>query len=51
MDDAVGQVIQTLKDNGMFEDTIIFFTADVRMKFELVQLLGLFLQNRMEVKL
>ena len=29
LDDAVGNVTQSLKDHGMFEDTIIVFTADV----------------------
>ena len=29
MDEAVGNVTQTLKDSGMYEDTIIIFTADV----------------------
>ena len=30
MDEAVGQVVEELKRSGMFDNTIIVFTADVR---------------------
>ena len=30
MDDAIGNVTDSLKRNGMFEDTLIIFTSDVR---------------------
>ena len=30
MDEAVGNVTSALRANGMFEDTIIIFTGDVR---------------------
>lgn len=29
MDDLVGNVTQNLKDNGLYDDTLIVFTADV----------------------
>ena len=31
MDDAVGNVTETLRERGMLENTIILFTADVRI--------------------
>ncbi len=31
MDEAVGNITDTLKEHGMFDDTIILFTADVKL--------------------
>ena len=36
MDDAIGNVTESLKRNGMFENTLIIFTADVRPLFLLL---------------
>ena len=30
MDDAVGEVVEALKRNNLFDNTIVVFTADVR---------------------
>ena len=30
MDSAIGQVVAALKDTGMYNDTVIVFTSDVR---------------------
>ena len=42
MDDAVGQVVESLKQNNLFDNTIIVFTADVRKStINLAQVLAL----------
>ena len=32
MDEEVGQMVKALKDTQMFDDTIILFLSDVRLK-------------------
>jgi arylsulfatase A-like enzyme len=29
MDDAVGEIVQTLRDAGLYDDTVIVFSSDV----------------------
>ena len=29
MDDAIGTIVQNLKDNGLYDESIIVFSADV----------------------
>ena len=33
MDQAFGEVVQALKDAGLYENSIIIFTSDVRKSF------------------
>ena len=33
LDEAIGNVVKALKDNNMYDDTIIVFTADVKDQY------------------
>ena len=35
LDEAIGNITNTLKEHGMFEDTVIIFSADVSVNFSL----------------
>ena len=35
LDEAIGNITESLKENGLFEDTVIIFSTDVSVNFSL----------------